>query len=922
MSLDLFEDENTAQLHTMRPAALPDVGVFDGFVRGAALTTMQGLAKTGRAIDLLGSVGPIIQDAFTGGTEAQDRYFAEHDEVWGSAVDYWTPKPLEVGAAGQIAGMLISTLPMVIAAPSLAVGSLQLSTAEDLVRKGVDATRANLVGASQAAGLGLGIYMPIFGRTFAERVLYGGIGFNVAQGVGMRAAGQGLLAGTPAEGEFSAFDPTGLTLDVLLGAAFGGIVHLSPAQRAQGAEMWARLEDWGKGVKPSDQAALAALRQAQHLNVDSMPGRPAEPVDVERHAQRVRQALEQLARDEAVDVTDLPAPRFEAEPGRMQEMAARARELTEAAEAVRKAEGFAPPPPRIQIPEMPGLSAEHRAIEARARERVLADIEGHIKAYDKLPDSDGGKILNTDVARELFPEYAASKATRSVYSAAVHEPASAVIKEIFSRRISQPDPNGLDMVSFTAGGTGAGKTSALAAVPLASKIVHASQLVYDTNMANFRSAAEKIDLALSHGKQANIIFVAADPVESFKRALRRAMKIGRTVPLEEHAKTHRGSAATIEQLMRHYQGDQRVQFVFLDNAAGVKGEVDLVEPANAPQLLRSLNFDKLEDRLRETLDAEFKAGRISQEVYRGTAHTFTPGPGEATGPGGRGQPEAGAGAGGQRGAGEAPRLREEVDFAQVPEPGERLLVYRLGNRGGLDNRNGANSAALGLFLQRLDDVDAPQPVGGPGRTISAYEVVSPQGYGDYTTFDQGRGKGGKKKADKPVVPGRRAVGKDGKGGIEYSFPKGAGWEAKPLASVSLDDVRKTLSEISEYKTFDEAGGALAAEAVRRTLASKIESEAPAVTRGEAEPPPPRGPRGGEAAGAEGTAKAPDPAQLEAERFVAEEPDLLLTVGRDHNGDPILMTAREYLDGVVKKADEAAEQVKLFDEAAACLLGVS
>ncbi len=906
MSLDLYEQESAERLSSQRPVALPDVGVWDGFVRGTGLSTMRGLAKTGRAIDLLGAVGPIVEDAFTGGTTAQDKYFQEHDEVWGSAVDAWTPKPREVGAAAEVAGGLLSTLPLVLAAPELAVGSTQLGTAEDLVKKGVDATRANVVGAAQGAGLGLGIYMPIFGRTLTERVLAGGVGFNVLQGLAMRGTAEALLAGTPGEGEFKTFDPTALSLDVLLGAAFGAIAHVSPAQRAQGAEMWKRLEAWGKGLPPSDVGALIALRQAQHVNEDSLPGKPVDPVDVERHAQRVRTALEQLVRDEPVAVNDLPEPRFEPDQPKLAEMAARARELAGIAEDVRKSEGL-PKPPAVQIPEMPGLSPEHRAMENRARLAVQDDLDGHLRRYADLPDSMDGKILNTDVARELFDSYNASKETRALNSAAVYEPASAVVKALYERRLAMPDENGLNMVTFTAGGTGAGKTSALGAVPLASKIVEASQIVYDTNMANARSGVQKIDQALAAGKQVNILYVGANPIEAFRRALKRAMKIGRTVPLEEHAKTHQGSALSMQQLMEHYQGNDRVQFVFLDNGVGAKGEVSIVEPKDAPAFLRSLSEDSLEPRLKEIADAEYKAGRISEAVYRGTTQAFT---GEARaaarGAGAR-QPGEGGGQGAQ-----APR--EEVDARQAPKPGEPLLVYRLGKEGGLDNRNAANSHALGLFLTRIDDFDSPQPGGGTGNVITAYEVTAAEGFGGYTNFTKGRALNGTEAAE----PGRGGVGGDERG-VQYSFPKGGKWKAKPIASVTLDEVRSKLAEISPYKNFDDAGGNLSAEALRQALESKMpKAEAPAATRGEAEPPPPRGSRGGEAAGA----KAPDPVELGAQRFVEDNPNLLLKVGEDTEGQPILKTAKEYLADIVKQADTELQNARLYEVAASCMLGVS
>lgn len=798
MSLDLYERETAEAMRSARPAPVADVGMFDGFVRGTGIATMRGLAKVGRAVDILGAVGPIAQDAFTGGTEAQDKYFQEHDEVWGSAVDFWTPKPREVGAAAEIAGTLLSTLPLVIAAPSLAIGSLQLSTAEDLVKKGVDADLANVVGATQAAGLGLGIYMPIFGQTLAQRVLAGGVGFNLLQGIGMRGAGGLLLEGTPTAEEFKALDPMGLTLDVLLGAAFGGIVHLSPTQRAHGAAMWKRMEAWGKGMKQSDLDALATLRQAQHLNADSMPGKPADPVDVERHAQRVRQAIEQLARNEPVDVTDLPAPRFEADEPRMSEMARRAREFAGLAEDVRVAEEL-PKPPRLQIPEGANLTPEQRVVEARARRQVDSDPEGQIRAYERLSDSDGGKVINVDIARELFPDY---RKARWEHSPSVHEPASALMKELYARKLAEPDPTGLNMVTFTAGGTGAGKSSATRAVPLAQTIVESSQIVYDTNMANARSAMQKIDQALAAGKQATIVYVGVDPVEAFKRALSRAMKIGRTVPLEEHAKTHRGAAQAMEQLMEQYRGNDRVQFVFLDNSVGAKGETDIVDPDQAGAWLRSFNFDNLETRLRETLDAELQAGRISEEVHRGTAHALAEGPGAPD----------------RRGGEEEPRLPRQA---------------------GGQGREGA---------LRAEEV-APSPLEALRARLEEQRYV--------------------------------ALVKEGK-------------EPRTWPKISDEELQLAAQRLG------------------------IKPEALAASRGEAEPPPPRGSRGDEAAGAKG----PDPLQLGAERFVAEQPDLLLKVGEDTNGAPILKTAKQYLDDAVRQADADVENVKLYELAANCMLGAT
>jgi hypothetical protein len=316
MTFELYADEISNRVATLPGVRTPEAGAFDNFFSGAGRYAMQGLAKTGRAIDMLGAVAPIIEDKISGGTEAQDRYFKEHDEVFNRAVDYWTPKPGEVGVAGEVVGQLLGTLPQVIASPGLTIASTQLSTAEDLVRKGIDADKAQAAGAVQAAGLGLGIWVPILGKTLAQRMLLGGAGFNVAQGVATRGATAALLDGTAAEGDFKALDASGIALDALLGLAFGGLAHIRPEMRAEG-EAWAkRLEDWSAKLKPTDVDALVAMRQAQHLSADSMPGRPVDIVDQDAHVQRIRQAIDDLAAGRPVDVEGMPAARFEPDPVR------------------------------------------------------------------------------------------------------------------------------------------------------------------------------------------------------------------------------------------------------------------------------------------------------------------------------------------------------------------------------------------------------------------------------------------------------------------------------------------------------------------------------------------------------------------------------------------------------------------------------
>lgn len=638
MSLDLYPQENAERALRLDQTTSPEAGAFDGFARGTGMLTMRGVVRAGSAVSQAVGALPVAADAITGGTDLQDRYFKAHDNLFGKAMEWWTPNTEEVGVAAEVTGTLLSTLPLVVINPSLAVATTEMGAAEDLVKKGVDPGKAIAVGAVQGAGLGLGIYAPILGKTLAQRMLLGGAGFNVVQGTAMRGASDLILEGTPGENDYAAFDATQLTLDVLLGLAFGGIAHLSPAQRAQGAETMQRIENWAKNLKPSDVDALAVMRQAQHINSDSMPGIPKEPVDIDRHVQSTRQAIEQLVRDEPVNVSDLPQAKFEADPVRMQEMEANVKTMTDLAEQVRQAEGLPPvetiaseapaairgatqPPPRGPrggeaagaevIPRAENLSPANRDIETRFAEQIAEDVEGAVEAYKRVPGAMGGKVINTDLVRELSEDYVQN---RSGLSSAVHEPASWLTKEIYKRELANPDPTGRNIVTFTAGGTGAGKTTAIAGVPAVQRATQRSQIVYDTNMNTYKSSVTKIDQALKAGKTVRIVTVVRDPVDALvSGALPRAERMGRTVRLDEHAKTHIGVVETIPRLMEKYQGDKRVKFDFIDNTGG-KNDVKL----GSKQLLSKLDLANLESRLNDALEQEHQSGRISDEVYRGT----------------------------------------------------------------------------------------------------------------------------------------------------------------------------------------------------------------------------------------------------------------------------------------------------------------
>ena len=449
--LDLYEQESREDTARRPKTSVPEVGVFDGFVRGTALGTVRQLAVRGFATPLqqIGAIGAIAYDrtvdnwygtnSIADGTSAQDRYFKATDEWIQSAIDRWTPKPYEVGVAGEIAGALLGLLPLAIASPHTAVAGFQLDTAAELARKGVDDWRAQAVGAAQGAGLGVGIWMPFLGSNLWQRMLVGGAGANVAQGVIMRGAAEEILRGHPAAKDFEALNLQDITLDTLLGLAFGAAAHYVPSWRAQSNEASARFRVWAQNITPQELAAIATLRQAQHSNQDSLPGKPAAPADLEAHVTRLKAALDQLERGEtrvevqgigrpvedapatpaealdaapppedtpaparAVEAQDAAAaavaetretgPTFEPDPARLKEMAARAEELVVEAGRIRAEEQLrvelptdpAPVPAADRSPFLPE-GVDQMANPQQAR-RIAEAIEARLREVGDPPE--------------------------------------------------------------------------------------------------------------------------------------------------------------------------------------------------------------------------------------------------------------------------------------------------------------------------------------------------------------------------------------------------------------------------------------------------------------------------------------------------------------------------------------------------------
>ena len=174
---------------------------------------------------------------------------------------------------------------------------------------------------------------------------------------------------------------------------------------------------------------------------------------------------------------------------------------------------------------------------------------------------------------------------------------------------------------FTAGGTGAGKTTTMQTHELGRSLMDKAGVIYDTNMNGLASSFKKVDQALDAGHTVDVVYVARDPVDALVNgALPRAMHqeaefgSGRTVPLKEHLATHAGVESVMHELQARYGDNPLFKLHILDNSYG-KGQSKLVETLDK---LPKRDYTQTERELRDALDKERASGKIGERVYQAT----------------------------------------------------------------------------------------------------------------------------------------------------------------------------------------------------------------------------------------------------------------------------------------------------------------
>lgn len=221
----------------------------------------------------------------------------------------------------------------------------------------------------------------------------------------------------------------------------------------------------------------------------------------------------------------------------------------------------------------PQLNPEQE--EARAAfEQLLDDTAEADRIYDDLPESRGGRIVSTDIARFLDKRY------RDVPKGQPRDllPGWECAWRYSHGRLQRELERGGDgkIVRFMAGGWAAGKTHALEHEP-------SPELAWDGTLDQPAWAARMIDLALNCKWRVDVAYVFRDIEMALYGSLERAKAEGRGVPLADLAANHRRVQSSILKLMDKYHANISVSFTLVHNL-GARGLIGKSLPVSYVEL--------------------------------------------------------------------------------------------------------------------------------------------------------------------------------------------------------------------------------------------------------------------------------------------------------------------------------------------------
>jgi hypothetical protein len=216
-------------------------------------------------------------------------------------------------------------------------------------------------------------------------------------------------------------------------------------------------------------------------------------------------------------------------------------------------------------------TAQQKAAK-RAFEALITDLTQADAAYDGLSESKGGRVISTDLVRELDTVYADWRRGNPPRDLAPSWDSAWIYAQgRFARELSKLSKG--DLVCFMAGGWAAGKTRVVKHRELNGGLP--AKLIWDGTLGNRAWAREQIRETVRRGCFVEIVYVHRNIELAMYGAVDRAAAEGRKVPITTLPANHRAVQRAVRRLITDFRDEKKVSFSLFHNIGSKVGSTTL-----------------------------------------------------------------------------------------------------------------------------------------------------------------------------------------------------------------------------------------------------------------------------------------------------------------------------------------------------------
>ena len=257
-------------------------------------------------------------------------------------------------------------------------------------------------------------------------------------------------------------------------------------------------------------------------------------------------------------------------------------------------------------------------VRAKVQDDIVSEVQANpdkfIDQYVKDERSFNGRYVASDLFKEMFEPFAASKESRNYFNAVVHNAAAVLSSEQFNRVLKDKTNPERDTVVFLTGIPGAGKTSSVLVKDKEGGLVDLPKdfkMVFEGKLDDPKTSIPKIQSVLDAGLKPVILAVHRQPEVALENTFKRFNEEGRGASVETMASIQGKTPDGLEYLNKHF-GDA-VQLVIRDLRESKPKQFNGWEHLH---ILRSEgNYENIKQKLNDRVENAFKNNHISENCY-------------------------------------------------------------------------------------------------------------------------------------------------------------------------------------------------------------------------------------------------------------------------------------------------------------------